>query len=227
MKNMKGRQKLSDNQSSASIQAAVPEMPQSIGSINMTDNHSLFFSPGDGSKDFGAVLHEVQEYISGKYSTLIIDGETEDGKAQVKRYIGKYLMDHRIAVKGMLWQILMKETAPLNLQDGEPCYTSAIFHDKEYKESNVDVEVQKSVRGSYPNTQNVLFKTEPPVLVASATYKGSYEEMDKVNEAVANWVQDNCYDFNGPAFNIYHVSPHETQNPEEWVTEVCYPVKKK
>jgi DNA-binding transcriptional MerR regulator len=141
--------------------------------------------------------------------------------ASVRQIIPSYEQE------GMLWQILMKETAPLNLQDGEPCYTSALFHDKEYKESNVDVEVQKSVRGSYPNTQNVLFKTEPPVLVASATYKGSYEEMDKVNEAVANWVQDNCYDFDGPAFNIYHVSPHETQNPEEWVTEVCYPVKKK
>jgi pilus assembly protein CpaF len=107
MKNMKGRQKLSDNQSSASIQAAMPEMSQNIRPINMTDNHSLFFSPGDGSKDFGAVLHEVQEYISGKYSTLIIDGETEDEKAQVKRYIGKYLMDHRIAVKGMTDQQLV------------------------------------------------------------------------------------------------------------------------
>lgn len=49
----------------------------------------------------------MQEYISGKYSTLIIDGETEDGKSQVKRYIGKYLMDHRIAVKGMTDQQLI------------------------------------------------------------------------------------------------------------------------
>ena len=28
-------------------------------------------------------------------------------------------------------------------------------------------------------------------------------------------------------FNIYHVSPHETQNPDEFVTEVCFPVRKK
>ena len=28
-------------------------------------------------------------------------------------------------------------------------------------------------------------------------------------------------------FNIYHVSPHETQNPDEIVTEVCIPVRKK
>jgi effector-binding domain-containing protein len=91
----------------------------------------------------------------------------------------------------------------------------------------VDVEVQKSVKGSYPNTEHVVFKTEPPVLIASATYKGSYEKVNEVNEAVANWVKDNGYDFNGLSFNIYHISPHETQNPEEFVTEVCYPVKKK
>ena len=129
--------------------------------------------------------------------------------------------------EGRLWHVLMKETAPLNMQDGEPCYTLAIFHDAEYKETDVDVEVQKSVRGSYPNTEHVVFKTEPPVLIASATYKGGYDKIDGVSEAVANWVRDNGYDFNGPFFNIYHVSPHETQNPDEWVTEVCYPVKKK
>lgn len=141
--------------------------------------------------------------------------------ASVRKVIPSYQQE------GMLWGILMQETAPLEMQDGDPCYTLAIFHDGEFKESNVDVEVQKSVRGSYKNTENVVFKTEPPVLIASATYKGSYEKVDAVNEAVANWVNDNGYDFNGLSFNIYHVSPHETQNPDEYVTEVCYPVKKK
>ena len=28
-------------------------------------------------------------------------------------------------------------------------------------------------------------------------------------------------------FNIYHVSPAETQDPEKFVTEVCYPVRKR
>lgn len=129
--------------------------------------------------------------------------------------------------EGRLWHILMKETAPLNMQDGNPCYPLAIFHDGEFKESDVDVEVQKSVTGSYPDTEHVVFKTEPPVLIASATYKGGYDKINGVSEAVANWVRDNGYDFNGPSFNIDHVSPHETQNPDEWITEVCYPVKKK
>lgn len=129
--------------------------------------------------------------------------------------------------EGMLWEILMRETAPLHMQQGTPCYTLAVFHDGEYKESDVDVEVQMSVQGNYADTDNVVFKTEPAVWIASATYQGSYEKINEVNEAVANWVSDNGYDFAGLQFSIYHVSPHETQNPEEYVTEVCYPVRKK
>lgn len=155
-----------------------------------------------------------------KYN-VVVKELPERTVASVRKVIPSY---HH---EGMLWGILMEETAPLHLQDGDPCYTSAIFHDAEYKETDVDVEVQKTVKGSYKNTENVVFKTEPAVLVASATCKGSYEQMDLVNQAVANWVSDNGYEFAGKMFNIYHVSPHETQNPEEYVTEVCYPVKKK
>ena len=68
--------------------------------INMTGNQSLFFSSG-ATKEFGSVLHEVQEYISSKYATLITDGGTDEVKLQVKRYITKYVQDYRIAVAGM------------------------------------------------------------------------------------------------------------------------------
>ena len=160
------------------------------------------------------------------------DGNAMNYNVSLKTLPERYMASVRQIIpqydqEGNLWHIMMQEIAPLHIQDGNPCYTLAIFHDKEYKESDVDVEVQKSVKGSYPNTEHVVFKTEPSVQIASATYKGSYEQIDKVNEAVANWVSDNGYEFDGAMFNIYHISPHETQNPEEWVTEVCYPIKKK
>lgn len=141
--------------------------------------------------------------------------------ASVRKVIPTYEQE------GLLWGILMGETASLNMADADPCYTLAIFHDCEFKETDVDVEVQKSIKGSYSNTENVVFKTEPAVEIASAIFKGGYEQTGAVNEAVAKWVKDNGYAFTGLAFNIYHVSPHETQNPDEYVTEVCYPIKKK
>lgn len=129
--------------------------------------------------------------------------------------------------EGMLWKILMEETTPLHIQYANPCYARAIFHDKEYKEQDVDIEVQMSVVGNYQDTLNVKFKTVKAVEIASTTFKGSYEQMGQVNEAVARWIEDNGYVFDGLCFNIYHVSPNETQNPDEYVTEVCYSVIKK
>lgn len=129
--------------------------------------------------------------------------------------------------ESILWNILMEETATMNLQSGDNCYSLAIFHDEGYKEHDVDVEIQVALKGQYQNTENVILKTVPAINIASATYKGSYEQITEVNHAVATWVKDNDYEFDGAMLCIYHVSPAQTQNPDELVTEVCYPIKKK
>ena len=88
-------------------------------------------------------------------------------------------------------------------------------------------EVQKTVRGDYPDTEHVKFKTMPAVQVASAVCKGSYDQLNEATAAVVSWVESNGYVFDAPSFFIYHVSPHETNDPEKFVTELCYPVRKK
>ena len=140
--------------------------------------------------------------------------------ATVRMQIPSYEME------GMLWNMLVGETEPLNIVPDDPCYCCAVFHDKEFRESDVDVEVYKTVKGCYPDTAHVRFRMLEEVTVASAVCKGSYEQMGDLMAAVAQWVCDNGYEFAGPAFNIYHVSPYETDRPDEFVTEVCYPVKK-
>ena len=68
--------------------------------------HGLFFTPENESKNFSTVLAQVQEYISAHYSTLIT-GDSEDAKAQMKRYIQKFLQDNRISVGGMAGDALV------------------------------------------------------------------------------------------------------------------------
>ena len=102
---------------------------------------------------------------------------------------------------------------------------TAEYQDDEYKEEDVELIAWKTVKGEYPDTEHVKFKTLPSVKVASCMVRGSYEQMPDVHGAVISWVSANGYECAGPMFNIYHVSPHETQNPDEFVTEVCYPVK--
>ena len=81
--------------------------------------------------------------------------------------------------------------------------------------------------GETTPTRSTSASTLPAVTFASATFRGPYDKIRAANAAVAAWVRDNGYAFDGPAFNIYHVNPSETDDPEEYVTEVCYPVKKR
>ena len=91
----------------------------------MKNNQNLFFSPEEKGRAFSDVLKEVQEYISSKYSTLMVEGGSEEVKQQVKRYITKYICDYRITVKG--------KTQDRNHQDNRQKYdhrpqASTLFH---------------------------------------------------------------------------------------------------
>lgn len=146
---------------------------------------------------------------------------TQRRAACVRMTLPSYEAEHQ------LWQVMARETAPLSLRLEEPCLCSVTYYDGEYREREVDAEAQKTVRGDYPDTEHVRFRTLPAVTFASATFRGPYDKIRAANAAVAAWVRDNGYAFDGPAFNIYHVNPSETDDPEEYVTEVCYPVKKR
>lgn len=138
--------------------------------------------------------------------------------ASVRKVIPRY------EEEGRLWHILFSETAELGMLPCGPAM--AKLHDKEYKEHDVDVEVQIEVKGRFDNTENVVFRTEAAMNVASVTFKGSYEQFSDVYASLAAWVSENGYEFAGPMIDVYHVGPNSTQNPDEFVTEICCPIKK-
>lgn len=67
----------------------------------MSKTHNLFFSLNEDGRDFASVLREVQEYVTSEYSGLITGDRNAETKAQIKRYVRKYIQDQRIAVEGM------------------------------------------------------------------------------------------------------------------------------
>lgn len=160
------------------------------------------------------------------------DGNLMDYNVTLKTMPERYVASVRQVIpaynrEGILWELMCKELASQKVQHATPEYGLAIFHDEGHKEQDPDVEIQVSVTGNYKDTEHVKFKTVPPILIASATYKGSYDQVSRVNAAVANWVVENGYNFAGKSFCIYHVSPAQASDPDELVTEVCFPVEKK
>ncbi|MGM9947479.1 MerR family transcriptional regulator [Floccifex sp.] len=121
--------------------------------------------------------------------------------------------------EGKLWHLLFQELQTM------PCGSCmAILHDKEYREEYVDVEVQVEVKECKENTEHIVYKTEKEITVASITFKGSYSQFSEVIAYVVQWICDNGFQMSGPIMNIYHVGPDKTQNPDEFVTEICCPI---
>jgi len=126
--------------------------------------------------------------------------------------------------EGKAWQILCTETDPMNMTPDEPCLCAVTYLDDEAKEEDIDVLVWKTVRGHYPDTEHVKFCSLPAVKVASCVIKGSYAQMNDCYAAVIAWIHENGHEITGPCFNIYHVSPYESANEDDFVTEVCFPI---
>lgn len=125
--------------------------------------------------------------------------------------------------EGMAWNMMSECKKPLI--PTAPCLAATEFLDKEYKEENVEILAWMTVKGKYEDTEYVKFKTLPAIKVASCIIKGGYDQMNDATATVISWINANGYKCSGPMFNIYHVSPAQTQNPDEYVTEVCFPIE--
>ena len=130
-------------------------------------------------------------------------------------------------LEGELWQKLQKGVTEVQAKMAQPPVNITLFHDVEYVEKDADVEVQTTVIGEYPEAKIAEFKTAPAFIMASVTFSGSFDQMPKVTQTIAEWLEANEYQIVGPMINIGHVSPGEDPNPENWVTESGFVVAKR
>lgn len=128
--------------------------------------------------------------------------------------------------EGELWELLHSETEELNIKFTNPNYNIAIIYEN-CEDDNVDVEVQCSVIGVYPNTEHTKFKRIPSTLVASLTCEGDYLNLPSINNKLSQWILANGYELCGHIMNIYHISPKSEYKKENLLTEVCFPIRKK
>ena len=81
--------------------------------------------------------------------------------------------------------------------------------------------------GDFSKLSRGSVRTLAAVTYAGCAFKGGYGQINDVIGALTAWIEANGYTYDGPMFDIYHVSPRDTQGPSQFVTEVCYPVCKK
>jgi effector-binding domain-containing protein len=60
--------------------------------------------------------------------------------------------------------------------------------------------------------------------LACAIYRGDYPQIGSAYAALGRWLLASGYEAAGPCREVYHRSPIHTANPDEYVTEIQYPV---
>jgi Predicted transcriptional regulators len=129
--------------------------------------------------------------------------------------------------EGILWGTLQEECKRQNVRFAYPDYALAIEHAVDFETCQFDTEVQRCVEQLYLDTDKIKFFEASPVFVASFTYQGGYDRLNQINPYVANWILANHYEICGAVFNIYHRSPEREEKEENFITEVCYPIKER
>jgi effector-binding domain-containing protein len=101
-----------------------------------------------------------------------------------------------------------------------------LYHDPEYKEKDVDIEIGVPITKAVQGSGRVKVYELAGVEIASTVYKGPYSGVNAAYQAVLKWCEANGYEFNGPCREVYLTDPNDLADPSANITEIQVPVKK-
>ena len=107
-----------------------------------------------------------------------------------------------------------------------PEYCFNIYHDGEYRETDIDVEICEAVERIGNEVDDIKFKTCPPVTVVSAMHKGPYRTLGLAYAFLTSWIEQNGYEMTDNPRESFIDGIWNKDSEEDWLTEVQIPVKK-
>ncbi len=105
---------------------------------------------------------------------------------------------------------------------------AAIWHDDEYKTSDIDGEAVAYLKQPIPEDEQVKVYELPAATMASVVHKGAYNSLNQAYEAIGRWIEANGYKIAGPNREIYlYCTQPVRQDDDLYVTEIQFPVAKR
>ena len=96
------------------------------------------------------------------------------------------------------------------------------YFDEEFNRDASDIEVFIGI-AEREKADAVL----TPCPCAMTVHRGSYSTLSEAYGAIVNWILENGYEMAGAPFELYVKTQFDSLSPEDWVTEVYFPVRKK
>lgn len=128
--------------------------------------------------------------------------------------------------EGLLWKRLDTVCRANGVRLADVQYCMAITHSVDFENRLIDTEVFRVVEQAGLDIEGLRFSEMPETEAAVVAFQGKYSQIGDINRYIYHWIVENGYRISGKAFNIYYISPGNELNPENYVTEICYPIKK-
>jgi DNA-binding transcriptional MerR regulator len=222
---------------------ALRDMGFSIQEIDdILDN---FEEQGNIQKIFKAKSKAIQESITNEMKKMELINKmyervekgnytTTCGEVILKKIPRKKVLSLREIIpdysyQEALWEKMYAYIEENNLYSILEDDVIVIYHETEYKEQDIDIEIVVPVKEMRKSTGNFIFKELEAIMLAAAVIcEGPYDKTLPEGEAMlAQWIEDNGYEIIGSerAYGLRH--PGNEQEPDKYQTEIQFPIVKK
>lgn len=107
----------------------------------------------------------------------------------------------------------------------EPPYCFVIYHDGEYRETEIDIEFCEAVDSLGKEVEGIVFKRLERVPAAACAYhQGPYSTIGAAYASVYQWIEDNGYLPGGCPRESYIDGIWNRDQETEWLTELQVPI---
>lgn len=96
------------------------------------------------------------------------------------------------------------------------------YYDQEFNHESSDVELFIGIK-----EKDKADMVMEPCECAMTVHHGSYSTLSESYGAVVSWIVENGYEMVGAPFELYIKTQFDSLSPEDWETEVYFPVRKK
>ncbi|SBV99878.1 putative transcriptional regulator [uncultured Eubacteriales bacterium] len=129
--------------------------------------------------------------------------------------------------EGQLWKEMSSFAKEHDIPVSADTFT--IYHDMDYREKDVDMEICAPVSRMGENTHGFVYRnTEPVPAMACTMVYGPFENIAGAFLSFADWLQEhNQYKMTGQSRQIVHRGPWNEESPEKYLTEIQIPLEKR
>ena len=175
-------------------------------------------------REMAMILHELQTHISVFERTGDVMTYQKGYTIEIKNSPAMNVLANRAKMSvdefgkyyGTLFERVPKDyITPTGLN-------GARYYDEEFNRDSSDIEVFIGIREK--EKADIIME---PCECAMTVHHGGYSTLSEAYGAVVSWIAESGYEITGAPFDLYIKTQFDSLSPEDWETEVYFPVRKK